>query len=229
MSTTRCTPIDRARARRPLTLAGPGAGLLVATVLLGAPTVPPAGAAVEVPLEGVAPISNGDGRLSAVEFAQIDAAPVASLDAADLADINETDLSRLPADVRELIETPVTVVESSHLSRRHGRSARATTQDSVGWHMDNALGWHLADYHLAASWSFDGTKVYDPSSWTWGNGHWGWQMCSEDARGEWWANTEHTVWNTSGRGKFGPIGCAGEFFTLGGVAAVSRNGNMWIV
>jgi hypothetical protein len=206
------------------------AAIVVGGSLL-APLITPTGA-LAIGASAATPATNGDGKLSASELTAIDQRDVKTLTAKDLVDVREADLARLPSDVQSFLTTPAkeTVGLEPVVVADPSKAAKVrVTQDALAWHTDNSVGWHLTDYHLAVSWGFDGKKVTDPASWTWGAGHWGYQLCNEDYRKERWVNGEHTMWEAGGRGNFGPVGCAAIVINSGGTARVSRNGNLWPV
>jgi hypothetical protein len=107
-------------------------------------------------------------------------------------------------------------------------AATYTKQVRGQWWTENAFGWHLTDYFLAISFSYNGSKVIDAADWSWGNGNWGYQFCYEDARGRRWANTSHTIFQAFGRGNYGPPGCDVVTVTNGGTLNVNGSGKGWV-
>jgi hypothetical protein len=176
--------------------------------------------------------ANGDGRLSDDELAALAMLPVAEISAEDLGDVSEADLSRLPPALRERIQQPVTLESAGLAGALDGFNEPAATtyaKQVVGqWWHENAFGWHLTDYYIAISFSYDGAKVIEPSDWSWGDGHWGYQFCREDARGSRWVSTKHSQYQAFGRGGFGPPGCDLVTMTNGGTLNVDGAGRGWL-
>jgi hypothetical protein len=176
--------------------------------------------------------ANGDGQLSDDELAALAAIPVDEVTAGDLADVREVDLARLPQALQDRIRQPVdlryTEVEPTGGSVARTLAGDPTKQVRGQWWHENAYGWHLSDYYIAVSFSYNGTKVIEASDWSWGNGHWGYQFCGEDARGWRWVNSSHTHYQAFGRGRFGPPSCAVTTMTNGGTVNVNGRGDGWL-
>jgi hypothetical protein len=179
-----------------------------------------------------APTANGDGYLSEDELAALANLPIGDVTGADLADVTETDLARLPQALQDRIMQPVQqhFAASGVPAAGLGRSPSATLTKQVQgqWWTVNSFGWHLTDYFIAISFSYNGSKVIDASNWSWGNGNWGYQFCGEDARGSRWVNSSHTHYQAFGRGKFGPPGCDIITVTNGGTLNVNGSGHGWL-
>jgi hypothetical protein len=205
----------------------------MAITVLASPAMAAESLPVEPSVDSPATLApaNGDGRLSDDEITALGLLPVAEVTGEDLRDVSEVDLSRLPAALRDRIQQPV-ALEYAEAGNRDGfntPTATTYTKQVVGqWWHENAFGWHLTDYYIAASFSYDGAKVIEPSDWSWGNGHWGYQFCREDARGNRWVSTKHAQYQAFGRGSFGPPGCDIITMTNGGTLNVDGGGRGWL-
>ena len=176
--------------------------------------------------------ANGDGYLSDDELVALSTIPTDEVTGEHLADVTEADLSRLPQALQDRIREPVQL-HYTDVPAAEGVAGRAlagfpTKQVSGQWWHENAFGWHLTDYYIAVNFSYNGTKVIEATDWSWGNGHWGYQFCNEDARGYRWVNSSHTHYQAFGRGLFGPPSCAVITMSNGGTVNVNGKGQGWL-
>jgi hypothetical protein len=175
----------------------------------------------------VSATSNGDGVLSVSERRALNAKPVGQVTRADMLDVRESDLPTLDADLRQRIQTPVTVStqESSSATERAQTSNRDVT-----WRHKNWLGATLYWYRLGVSWVWNGSRVRDVDSYDYGDGSWGWHFCGSSPRGEEWTAYPRAR-RAFGFGHFGlhPVtsGCILGERILGGSITVTASGNWW--
>jgi hypothetical protein len=191
---------------------------------LGALTAPSAASEPDVPIT-----ANGDGQLSDDELGALATLPIDEVTSAHLGDVGEEDLSRLPQALQDRIREPVALHYTEGPTPAGAAFAGHPVKQVRGqWWHENTFGWHLTDYYIAVSFSYNGTKVIEATDWSWGNGHWGYQFCNEDARGYRWVTSSHSHYQAFGRGLFGPPSCAVITMSNGGTVNVNGRGDGWL-